>query len=79
MIEQTIACPKCKYQITVQGDSGERVEIICPKCGAEMPKTMKFCGNCGSALKPKKINCPKCKTENLSTDKFCGNCGTKLG
>ena len=32
MLEQTIACPNCKYQITVQGDPGDRVEIICPKC-----------------------------------------------
>jgi len=35
MIEQNIACPNCKYQITVQGNPGDRIEIICPKCATK--------------------------------------------
>ncbi|MEJ2272322.1 MAG: zinc-ribbon domain-containing protein, partial [Candidatus Bathyarchaeota archaeon] len=49
-----------------------------PNCGAEMAETMKFCGNCGSPLKPQKTKCPNCNTENVSTNKFCSNCGKKL-
>jgi len=43
-----------------------------------MPATMKFCGSCGSPLKPEEIECPKCKAKNPSTSKFCGSCGKKL-
>ncbi|KYK24741.1 hypothetical protein AYK25_01555 [Thermoplasmatales archaeon SM1-50] len=27
-----VACPQCKYQMSVQGNPGERIELICPKC-----------------------------------------------
>jgi ABC-2 type transport system ATP-binding protein len=33
MINQTLACPKCKHQVSIQGSPGEKVEIVCPNCG----------------------------------------------
>mgnify|MGYP000150218750 CR=1 FL=1 len=52
--------------------------IICPKCGAQNPAEMKFCGNCGAPLRPTEKTCPKCGAKNPPGMKFCGNCGAKL-
>ena len=52
--------------------------IICPKCGAQNPAGMKFCGNCGAPLRPTEKTCPKCGAKNPPGMKFCGNCGAKL-
>lgn len=27
-----VACPQCKYQMSIQGNPGERIELICPNC-----------------------------------------------
>ncbi len=35
MINKTIRCPSCKNQITVTGNPGEKVQIICPKCNSK--------------------------------------------
>ncbi len=35
IITKKIACPHCKNEITVQGTSGETIEIICPKCNTK--------------------------------------------
>jgi len=47
----------------------------CPKCEAENPEGMKFCGECGAKLE--KI-CPKCNSSNPPQFKFCGECGHNL-
>ncbi len=47
----------------------------CPKCQFENPKSMRFCGQCGTQIE--KI-CPKCQFSNLPQFKFCGQCGQKL-
>ncbi|MBW2096629.1 MAG: AAA family ATPase [Deltaproteobacteria bacterium] len=47
----------------------------CPKCEAENPESMKFCGECGTKLE--KI-CPKCNSSNPPQFKFCGQCGHNL-
>jgi len=52
--------------------------LVCQKCAAQNPMENKFCGNCGSSLKPEEIECPKCKSKNPSTSTFCGSCGAKL-
>jgi membrane protease subunit (stomatin/prohibitin family) len=52
--------------------------IICLSCGAQNPIGNKFCGNCGSSLKPTEIDCPKCRAKNPAGMKFCGSCGAKL-
>ena len=47
----------------------------CPSCGFENPEGMKFCGECGNALKNV---CQQCGFENPPGFKFCGECGTSL-
>ena len=46
----------------------------CVKCGAQIPTTQKFCGNCGAEQVEGKpcIKCGKTVTPGL---KFCGECG----
>jgi predicted ATPase len=47
----------------------------CLSCGSDNPEGVKFCGECGVALKNR---CPKCGFENPPRFKFCGECGTSL-
>ena len=47
----------------------------CVKCGAQIRKNAKFCGECGASQVE---TCPKCKWEILKGAKFCTNCGEKL-
>src|SRR5712692_9956576 len=47
----------------------------CPSCGSENPEGVKFCHECGGALKNR---CPSCESENPLPAKFCGACGTAL-
>ncbi|MBU0608799.1 MAG: AAA family ATPase [Armatimonadetes bacterium] len=47
----------------------------CPKCQAECPPNMKFCGECGTALKN---TCRQCGAENPVGFKYCGECGSPL-
>jgi len=35
MTVKTIKCPKCKSEITVTGNPGEKTQIICPKCSSK--------------------------------------------
>src|ERR1700691_4710773 len=44
-------------------------------CGTDNPAGMKFCGNCGTALRNR---CPRCGLENPPESKFCGECGGAL-
>jgi class 3 adenylate cyclase/tetratricopeptide (TPR) repeat protein len=47
----------------------------CPKCHAENPESLKFCGECGAQLE--RI-CPNCNFSNPPQFKFCGECGHDL-
>ncbi len=47
----------------------------CPKCQAENPEGMKFCGECGAKLE--RI-CPNCNFPNPPQFKYCGECGHQL-
>ena len=49
--------------------------MICPSCGFENPKGMKFCGHCATLLANR---CPSCGFENPPEFKFCGECATSL-
>jgi daunorubicin resistance ABC transporter ATP-binding subunit len=40
MVEMKIQCPKCKYQINVQGKPKEKISITCPQC--RTPGTFTF-------------------------------------
>ncbi len=50
---------------------------VCPKCGAQVAKTAKFCKNCGEALQKENI-CPNCNAKLEDGAKFCENCGHKV-
>ncbi len=47
----------------------------CPACAFENASGMKFCGECGAALK---LRCAGCGFENAGGMKFCGECGKPL-
>src|SRR4029434_6301991 len=47
----------------------------CASCGFENPEGLKFCNECGTALKRR---CIQCGFENAPQAKFCGECGTPL-
>ncbi len=47
----------------------------CPRCDAENPDGMKFCGHCAAQLASL---CPSCGTANPSGNKFCGQCAAPL-
>lgn len=47
----------------------------CVKCGAEIRKNAKFCGECGASQSE---TCPKCNAQIIKGAKFCTNCGEKL-
>ena len=61
----------------VQGQSGTQKEsfVICPKCGSEMKKGLKFCSECGASLVVQKKKCIKCGAEINEDMKFCPECG----
>ncbi len=48
----------------------------CPKCGAKVSKTAKFCQECGEKLESKRF-CQECGAELNANAKFCPLCGTK--
>src|SRR5262245_51415074 len=47
--------------------------MTCPRCHAENPAGMKFCGHCGASFAS---GCPSCGATNPPGNKFCGQCGT---
>lgn len=42
----------------------------CTKCGAPLTEEAKFCGKCGTPVKPS-VFCPKCGTSQSQTAAFC--------
>ncbi len=51
-------------------------KTTCPKCGASVRATAKFCPECGAAMG---LTCPKCGASVKAGAKFCPECGTALG
>lgn len=59
---------------------------ICPKCGASVPISAKFCSGCGMSFENEETNtnrntekvCSKCGRTNPQEAVFCVNCGSKL-
>src|SRR5271156_5037255 len=47
----------------------------CATCTTDNPSGIKFCGNCGAALR---LKCSRCGLENPAEFKFCGECGAAL-
>jgi hypothetical protein len=47
----------------------------CPRCQAENPAGMRFCGQCAAPLA---AACPSCGASNPPGHKFCGQCAAPL-
>ena len=47
----------------------------CPKCGVDIPREVKFCGQCGYRTQ---LTCPKCSSKIPDGFKFCGECGFQV-
>jgi membrane protease subunit (stomatin/prohibitin family) len=65
----------------VQAQAPTAALVICPKCGAHVPATSKFCPECGASLTPPSsatINCPKCGHSIPASSKFCPECGATI-
>jgi membrane protease subunit (stomatin/prohibitin family) len=65
----------------VQAQAPTAALVICPKCGAHVPATSKFCPECGTSLTPPSaatINCPKCGHSIPASSKFCPECGASI-
>jgi membrane protease subunit (stomatin/prohibitin family) len=66
---------------TGQAQAPTAALVICPKCGAHVPATSKFCPECGTSLTPPSaatIKCPKCGHMIPAGSKFCPECGTTI-
>jgi class 3 adenylate cyclase/tetratricopeptide (TPR) repeat protein len=50
--------------------------VKCSRCGFDNATGLKFCGECGGALK---VACASCGFENQPGTKFCGECGKAVG
>ncbi len=65
----------------VQAQAPTAALVICPKCGAHVPATSKFCPECGTSLTPPSaatMNCPKCGHSIPASSKFCPECGATI-
>jgi hypothetical protein len=49
--------------------------MSCPRCQAENPPGMRFCGQCAAPLA---AVCPSCGAANPADHKFCGQCAALL-
>jgi class 3 adenylate cyclase len=49
--------------------------MTCPRCQAENPAGMRFCGQCAASLA---CVCPSCGAANPPENKFCGQCAAPL-
>ena len=49
--------------------------MTCPRCQAENPPDMRFCGQCAAPLA---AVCPSCGAANPAGHKFCGQCAAPL-
>ncbi len=54
LAHQSVACPKCGYQVAPGqqfcGSCGSSLESYCARCGAAISAPSRFCGNCGARL-----------------------------
>ncbi len=56
----------------------EGIRATCPQCEAPLSGNVKFCPECGAAVKTKRF-CTGCGAEMSGPVKFCPECGAKQG
>ena len=54
--------------------------VQCSNCGMQVPRSSRFCPNCGNAMGTVSagIKCSKCGSDIPAGSKFCPNCGEKV-
>lgn len=52
--------------------------ITCPNCNKSNAESSKFCGDCGTLIKPLNVTCSDCGVETSPDSKFCTNCGSNM-
>ena len=62
---------------TAQNTANTNATKTCSNCGKNIPKSSKFCPECGQKLNVKNF-CEECGEEVPSSAKFCPSCGNKL-
>lgn len=56
-----------------------KLSASCPKCGAKLPTTARFCSNCGYNMDDMaKETCPSCGARIDEEMQFCISCGVRL-
>lgn len=64
---------------TTRGKSVKQDQkVSCSECSAELPKSAKFCLECGAKVMPKGM-CLECGTKIPKKAKFCPECGASAG
>ena len=56
----------------------DNIKTVCPNCGKEFDKAVRFCDFCGFKLFEDKKYCKNCKRELKKDSLYCDFCGTKV-
>jgi ribosomal protein L40E len=71
-----IKCEFCGAEAIYTPDARKKeTELVCPKCGAMLPKEAEHCSRCGLKLE---FDCPKCGARNSYGADFCVKCGINI-
>ncbi|MFH1014104.1 MAG: ABC transporter ATP-binding protein [Thermoplasmatota archaeon] len=78
MITTTIACPLCKNTVTIQGNRGEKIEVVCSKCTTkgifrfpdEKPKTIPTNGSYAINIQNLEFTYPKAEKKAVNNVSF---------
>lgn len=78
MITETIACPRCKNTVTIQGNPGEKIEVLCSKCTTkgvfrfpdEQPKAVPTNGSYALNIQNLEFNYPKAEKKAVNNVSF---------
>ncbi len=73
-VNQTATQPVAAQPTATQNTVASDGNIKCPNCGKLVPKTNKFCNECGTKV-VKERKCLRCGNVLAENDKFCGQCG----
>lgn len=71
-----LKCEFCGAEAIYTPDARKKeTELVCPKCGAMLPKEAEHCTRCGVKLE---FDCPKCGPRNAYGADFCIKCGINI-
>jgi fluoroquinolone transport system ATP-binding protein len=78
MVTKTIACPRCKNTVTVQGNPGEKIVVVCSQCSTkgvfhfpdETPKAIPTTDSCALNIQHLEFTYPKAEKKALNNVSF---------